>query len=91
MKSPTLETIVMRHEQRDLMGVLKDANRIRYDRGIYAVGPTHEFPLPWITERIPGTGACSILSVGGNHGVRTVVKMLDCDTAEQIIDEVTDV
>ena len=87
--SPTLEAILKEHEQNMLMRVLKSTDHETWGRGINAVGPNEKYPLPWITDKFPNMNSCSIISVGGEVN-ETVVTMIDCDTAEQVMAEIYD-
>jgi len=89
-ESKTLLEALKIHEQTMLMKTLKLGDEaVMWDRGIRAVGPNDDFPLPWIIDRLPGTGACSIISVGGKVH-ETVVSMIDCDSGAQVIEEVNE-
>jgi hypothetical protein len=88
-ESKTLYKRLSDVEQRNLMAVLKDSDAYQVPTDCRAVGPNGSFPLPWVIERVSGTPAYSIISVGGSYR-NTVVSMTDKETAERIIEEVNE-
>lgn len=87
-ESKTLQKRLSDVEQRNLMAVLKDSDAYQIPTDARTLGPSGSFPLPWVLERVSGTAAYSVISVGGTYH-NTVVSMTDKETAEQIIREVS--
>ena len=88
MNSPTLEAILKEHELKNLIKALSDREPEVFGRGIRAVGPNDDFPMPWKIYKFPGLQACSIVSVGGVCD-ETVVTMIDVETAEKVLNEIS--
>ena len=88
-ESKTLYERLSSVEQRNLMAVLKDSDAYQIPTDARTLGPTGSFPLPWVLERVSGTAAWSVISVGGTYR-NTVVSMTDKETAERIIAEVNE-
>jgi len=89
IESKTLHDLNKYREQCNLVQLIKNPDALIFDRGIRAVGPNDEFPLPWTIKRLSGTAAYSIISIGGQVD-NTVVSMIGLEDAEKVLEEINE-